>query len=155
MSLRDDLASVLARDPRYSIHAYAFVFEALEHTKKLRKQSARTQPLERPPSGPAPAKPVRRRPKRGTRSTAEHVTGPELCLGARDLAIRQYGLLAITVLAQWGIHSTSDLGEIVYNLIASEHLEKTPADHRSDFNSVFDFETALRRDFVVPLDDVA
>ena len=29
MSLRDDLAGVLARDPRYSIHAYAFVFEAL------------------------------------------------------------------------------------------------------------------------------
>ena len=33
MSFRSDLANVLARDPRYSIHAYAFIFEALEYTK--------------------------------------------------------------------------------------------------------------------------
>ena len=29
MSLRDDLAGVLARDPRYPIQAYAFVLESL------------------------------------------------------------------------------------------------------------------------------
>ena len=39
MSLRDDLAGVLARDPRYSIHAYAFVFEALEYTKNRKKRT--------------------------------------------------------------------------------------------------------------------
>ena len=38
MSLRDDLAGVLARDPRYSIQAYAFVFEALDFTKKSLKK---------------------------------------------------------------------------------------------------------------------
>ena len=27
MSFRNDLAGVLARDPRYTIHAYAFVFD--------------------------------------------------------------------------------------------------------------------------------
>ena len=43
MSLRDDLAGVLARDPRYSIHAYAFVFEALEETNQVRTgQKGRT-----------------------------------------------------------------------------------------------------------------
>jgi len=31
--LRNDLAGVLARDPRYSIYAYAFVLEALEYTR--------------------------------------------------------------------------------------------------------------------------
>ena len=43
-----------------------------------------------------------------------------------------------------GTASTSDIGEIVYNLIASGDLDKTPADQRSDFDDVFDFATALR-----------
>ncbi len=135
MSLRDDLAGVLARDSRYTIHAYAFVFEALEHTKQLRREDRARRSRTRKPSG--------------------HVTGRELCLGLRDLALKQYGLLTITVLAQWGIHSTSDIGEIVYNLIASGDFEKTPGDARSDFDLVFDFDDAFRRSYVMPLDDVA
>ena len=39
MSLRDDLAGVLARDPRYTIQAYAFLFEALEFTKSRKKRT--------------------------------------------------------------------------------------------------------------------
>src|SRR5215218_8377288 len=99
MSLRDDLAGVLARDPRYSIHGYAFVFEALEFTKALKKRTARS----------------RDRKVKGSR----HVSGRDLCEGARMLALAHYGLMAMAVLCQWGIHSTSDLGNIVYNLIAS------------------------------------
>ncbi|WP_435011224.1 Minf_1886 family protein [Tundrisphaera lichenicola] len=136
MSLRDELAGVLARDPRYSIHAYAFIFEAIEHTKSLKKR--------------AQAKSRGRRPTR-----SRHVTGRELCEGARLLALSHYGLLAKAVLNQWGIRSTSDLGEIVFNLIASGDLEKSPTDSRGDFDHVFDFEEALRRDFVLALDDVA
>lgn len=138
MSLRDELAGVLARDPRYSIHAYAFIFEALEYTKKLRK---RTQSR------------LRTRSRRTSRS--RHVTGRELCEGVRHLALSQYGLLAMAVLNTWGIRSTSDLGEIVYNLIASGDLEKSPSDSRADFDHVYDFESALRRDVVLALDDVA
>ena len=44
MSLRDDLAGVLARDPRYPIQAYAFVFEALEYTKNLKKRRPGARP---------------------------------------------------------------------------------------------------------------
>ena len=135
MSLRDDLAGVLARDPRYSIHAYAFVFEAISHTKKLQARAR-----------------VR---AKGRRSAPRHVTGQQLCRGACALALAHYGLLAKVVLRQWGIRSTSDLGEIVYNLIASGDLEKTPADSRADFDGVFDLEQALARDFKLALDDVA
>ena len=138
MSLRDDLAGVLARDSRYSIHAYAFVFESLEYTKN-RKRKAQ----------------LRTRARGRGNDQSRHVSPRELCEGARDLALRNYGLLALTVLSQWGIRSTSDLGEIVFNLIASGDLEKTPTDSRVDFDNVFDFETALRRDYIVALDDVA
>lgn len=138
MSLRDELAGVLARDHRYSIHAYAFVFEALEYTKDLKKRvQARTR-------------------TRGRRaSKLRHVTGRELCEGARLLALSHYGLLAMAVLGQWGIRETSDFGEIVYNLIASGDLERSPADTKADFDRVYEFEDALRRDYVLALDDVA
>jgi uncharacterized repeat protein (TIGR04138 family) len=139
MSFRDDLAGVLARDPRYPIQAYVFIFEALEHTKRLRK---RLRPRVRA-----------RRSRKGDRS--QHVTGHDLCFGARDLAQRQYGLMALAVLSRWGIQSTGDLGNLVYNLIASGDLEKTPADARTDFDGVFDFEAAFRRDYLLTLDDVA
>jgi uncharacterized repeat protein (TIGR04138 family) len=137
MSLRDELAGVLALDPRYPIHAYAFVFEALEYTKNLKKRAqARTRSRRRTPS-------------------TRHVTGRELCEGVRIMALSHYGMMAIIVLNQWGIRQTSDLGEIVFNLIASGDLEKSPTDSRADFDHVYDFDSALRRDFVVSLDDVA
>ena len=126
MSLRDDLAGVLARDSRYTIHAYAFVFESLEFTKNLKKKSrARTR---------ARGKPA---------ETTRHVTPRELCAGARDLALRHYGLLAMTVLNQWGIRSTSDLGEIVFNLVEAGLMSKTTKDDRLDFKDVYDLDTAL------------
>jgi uncharacterized repeat protein (TIGR04138 family) len=139
MSLRKDLAGVLARDPRYSIHAYGFVLDALEYTKRRLKKRVQT----------------RSRARGKAFTAARHVSGRELCDGARRLALDHYGLMALTVLNLWGIRSTSDLGEIVFNLIASGDLEKTPNDLRSDFDHVFDFETALRRDYVLRLDEVA
>jgi uncharacterized repeat protein (TIGR04138 family) len=137
MSQRDDLAGVLARDPRYTIQAYTFVVEALEYTKGLKKRS---QPRTR---------------SRGRSVAARHVSGQELCEGARRLAVDSFGMMAMTVLSLWGLHSTSDIGEVVYNLIASGDFEKTPDDSRSDFDGVFDFEEAFRRRFVIELEDVA
>lgn len=136
MSLRDDLAGVLARDSRYSIHAYAFLFEAIEYSRKLLGRSSS-------------------RTKGGKGRGARHISGRQLCEGACTMAISHYGLLARVVLRQWGIRSTSDLGEIVYNLIASGDLEKTPHDSRADFDDLFDLEQALARDFTLVLDDVA
>ena len=139
MSLRDDLAGVLARDSRYAIHAYAFLFEALEYAKALKQRSLTRSRARRSKAG-APTR---------------HVNGRELCEGVRDLALKQYGLMALAVLAQWGIRSTSDVGNLVFNLIASGDLEKTENDARADFDDVFDFEVALRRNYIVALDDVA
>ncbi len=138
MSLRDDLAGVLARDPRYDLNAYLFIFEALEFTKNLKLKAQ-----------------GKSRTRARAKAASRHVTGQELCQGARELAQAQYGLLALTVLNQWGIHSTSDLGDIVYNLIATGDLDKTPTDSRTDFDDVFDFQAAFRDQFVLALDDVA
>ena len=43
---------------------------------------------------------MQRRGRRG------HVSGRELVLGMRDLACERFGLMARTVLSQWGVTST-------------------------------------------------
>ena len=132
MSFRDALAGTVARDPRYSIEAYEFVIEALDFTK-ARLRSDKT--------------------KRGGKGRG-HVSGRQLSEGARDLALRQFGPLALVVLERWGIRSTSDIGDIVYNMIAAGGMERSPRDSRSDFDGVYDFDAAFRRDYVLSLEDV-
>jgi uncharacterized repeat protein (TIGR04138 family) len=151
MSLRNHLPRIIARDPRFSIDAYAFVLEALDRAR-IQKLNAHRSRSDRAATA---------RPGRSARSRAPiprgagHVTGQELCESVRTLALNQYGLLATTVLRHWGIRSTSDIGDIIYNMIASGDLEKTPSDSRSDFDNVFDFDTALRPKLALAHDELA
>jgi uncharacterized repeat protein (TIGR04138 family) len=154
MNIRDELARVIARDSRYSIEAYAFVLESLRlarhhKLKGLAKKQERTNP---PRARKKSAATAHKKDQTGS-EVSGHVTGRELCQAARRLALRHYGLMALTVVHQWGVRSTSDLGEIVYNLIDTGNLDKTPSDSRADFDDVFDFETALRPKLVLAEDN--
>lgn len=72
-----------------------------------------------------------------------HISGRELAESVRDLAIRKFGPMARTVLEHWGIHATSDVGDIVFLLIDSGVLIKRDEDAREDFADVFDFDEAF------------
>jgi len=72
-----------------------------------------------------------------------HVTGHELAEGLKDYAIEEFGPMARTVLEYWGIKSTDDFGEIVFNMIDAGMLGKTEQDSKSDFNNVYDFKTVF------------
>lgn len=76
-----------------------------------------------------------------------HISGQELARGCRDLALERYGPMARTVLEHWGIHSTDDMGEIVYALIDCRVLTKQDSDSPADFLDVFDFEEAFERNY--------
>ncbi len=76
-----------------------------------------------------------------------HITGRELAEGCRDLAIDQYGPMARTVLEHWGVHSTQDMGSIVFALIDCGVLIKQDSDNQEDFQQVFDFEEAFERNY--------
>lgn len=76
-----------------------------------------------------------------------HITGRELAEGCRDLAIAQYGPMARTVLEHWGVHSTEDMGSIVFALIECGVLIKQDSDSQEDFQDVFDFEEAFERNY--------
>ncbi|HXG12137.1 MAG TPA: Minf_1886 family protein [Gemmataceae bacterium] len=127
------LAEIVRRDPRYAYEAYEFVFAALAHTQKMLGHD----PAEEPG---APNRPQR------------HVSGPELLEGIRDLALRQFGLMARTVFRLWGINRTDDFGEIVFNLIEARLMSKTDSDSRADFHNVYDLDQALVRDYRIELD---
>ena len=117
---------VLQDDPRYTIEAYQFVREALSYAQEV--------------MGFGVAEPV---PGGESQPVEKHLTGQEVCEASRSYALEQYGLLAKTVLKNWGINRTDDLGEIVYNLIRVDLMKKSGHDRREDFDAVFDFEMGL------------
>jgi len=139
------LVKLLAEDRRYKIEAYQFVGAGLEYAQDVlglgRPGKTRKRRGAAAKRGEGPAPPVR------------HVSGQELCWALKQLAHRQYGFMARLVLASWGIHSTSDFGAIVYNLIRIGKMAQSEHDRREDFDNVFDFEQALVRDYAITTEE--
>lgn len=90
---------------------------------------------------------VQRRGRRG------HVTGRELLEGLRDLARERFGLMARTVLNQWGVRKTADFGEMVFNLVEEQVMSKQDSDTREDFENVYDFEEAFDHDTQIEIEE--
>jgi uncharacterized repeat protein (TIGR04138 family) len=82
-----------------------------------------------------------------------HITGRELALSCRDLALDRYGVTARLVLEFWGVRNTSDIGDIVFTLVELHLLISQPGDSRTDFADVYDFDQAFEREY--PWDGVA
>lgn len=76
-----------------------------------------------------------------------HISGQELAEGACGLAIDKYGPLARTVLEYWGVHSTDDLGDIVFALVDIGLLVKRDEDRPEDFRDVLDFEAVFDAEY--------
>jgi uncharacterized repeat protein (TIGR04138 family) len=131
------IAELLKKDRRYAIEAYVFIFDALSYAQSVLEMGRET------PSEPAAE------PREDEEAPERHVTGQELCEAIRHFALEQYGYMAKTVLNNWGIHSTGDFGEIVFNLIGVGQMRKTPSDRREDFDDVYDFDAALRQEFKI------
>ncbi len=118
-----DLATTMLelrrKDPRYQTTAYLFAHEALDHTL--------TKVLNLP------------------KDQRRHVTASELLHGMRDFAVERFGYLARPVWEAWGIYSTSDWGNVIYNLITHNLMSANEDDRPEDFEGVFDFEAAFDR----------
>ena len=123
------MRDLLNQDKRFKLEAYQFIRESLQYAH----EHLRTE-TDSPAAGLEKAGP-------------HHVTGQELCEACRLYAIEQYGYLAKIVLANWGIHSTSDFGELVYNLIRIEQMRKSDSDRREEFDDVYAFDDAFEPEF--------
>ncbi len=128
------MRDLLAEDQRYKLDAYQFIRESLQYAHEhLIGEFAEDESGEN--TGP------------------RHVTGQQLCEACRLYGIEQYGYLTRMVLGNWGIKSTSDFGDLVYNLIRIEQMRKSESDQREDFNDVYDFEDAFEPEFELTVKD--
>ncbi len=73
-----------------------------------------------------------------------HVTGEEILDGMKEMVLEKFGPLAMTVLEHWGIHSTEDFGNIVFNLVEHKVLSKTEEDNIEKFRNAYDFEEVFK-----------
>jgi uncharacterized repeat protein (TIGR04138 family) len=80
------------------------------------------------------------------------VSGRELIEGLCDLAIERFGYLAPEVLNHWGVTRTDDFGEIVFTLVETGLLGKSPRDSKADFENVLDLCHTLRERYRIDLD---
>lgn len=106
-NIKKQVRHVAASFNDYDCHAYFFVNEAVTYT-------------------------VEKIGRNGT--VSRHISGQELIEGSLDYAIREYAFLAPQVFEYWGLRTGSDIGEIVYRLIAENILSASPEDRREDFD---------------------
>ena len=137
------IAQLARQDGRYRFEAYAFVYEALRYAHEVLGMGA----ARRTDSG------TKKKSRASQAKTSEeeraesHLTGQQLCEAIRLYALEQYGYMAKCVLNNWGVYSTGDFGEIVFNLIRIGEMRKTKDDRREDFENLYDFDAALRQGF--------
>ncbi|HSQ30201.1 MAG TPA: Minf_1886 family protein [Gemmatimonadaceae bacterium] len=76
-----------------------------------------------------------------------HISGRELALACRDLALERFGVMSRLVLEHWGIRSTADMGDIVFTLVDLGLLRSQPSDSRDEFAGVYEFDQAFEREY--------
>ena len=120
--------------PKLQFHpnAYDFIFEALQQAQEIFSRQA-TQEDEQ---------------------AEAHVSGQELLEGVRELALKQFGLMTLTVFKQWGVQSTRDFGKMVFEMIEHGRMRKTEHDRLEDFVDIYDFEQVFDVAYVIDTSQV-
>ena len=119
------MEDVIRDDGRYPLEAFAFLHDALNRA------------VGDVHGGEAQF------PQDSESESSRHVSGAQLCLSMRDLALERWGRLARTVLCKWNIRATIDLGNMVYLLVNNSFMRKTEDDSIEDFRDVFSFDDAF------------
>ncbi len=112
----DDVIKQLSyRDVRYSPQAYYFLLETLDFIGEHLESE-------------------------GYGGLDRHVSVGELLSGVRHYALDKFGPLSRIVLEDFGLYSTEDIGEVVFNMVDADLLNKQADDDRQDFARGFDFK---------------
>ena len=131
---------------RFAKEAYLFVFEALQQVQ---------DDLAADPRPPGAGNRAATRAAARDGRIGRHITAAELCEGFRTLAAAQFGGMARTVLNQWGLRDTEDVGRVVFELVERGELCKCDGDRQEDFAGLFDFDAVFDQAFDAALDSVA
>lgn len=78
-----------------------------------------------------------------------HVSGQELCMGLKNFALEQFGMMAPVVLEKWNIKRSDDFGRIVFAMIEAGLMSRSTDDTPDDFHAVYDFNEVFSRSEMV------
>ena len=122
LSFDQAIAKIRSVDSRFSPASYHFIRQSLDHA-------------------------IQRVGRNGPDKRPAHVSGGELLEGFRDLALKEFGPMAKTVLAEWGLLRCSHVGEIVFQLVQHGILGKSETDKPDDFQEIWTFSEAFEAPF--------
>lgn len=123
LDLEDKLLEIAEDDGRYDPYAYRFIFDSLDFVL-FNQGKSHLPPGDR------------------------HITVDQLLEGVKEYGLDQFGPLTRLVLEHWGIYTTEDIGEIVFNLVEGGLLNKQESDHKEDFSNGFDFREVFEESYV-------
>lgn len=72
-----------------------------------------------------------------------HMTGGEILEEFRERTLDQYGPMSYTVLTEWGVERTEDVGEMMLNLTEGGRVRKDEDDTPESFAGGYDFKEAF------------
>ncbi|MFK7883755.1 MAG: Minf_1886 family protein [Phycisphaerales bacterium] len=119
-----DIKTIFERAGGYSPLCLGFIRDGLAHTVEMVHGRPEVELME-------------------LEDESRHVSGQQLCIGLRDFALQQYGLMAKPVLNKWGIHGTRDFGCIIFAMVQADLMRKTDDDTLDDFDGVYQFDEAF------------
>ena len=70
----------------------------------------------------------------------KHMTGADILDEFKERALDQFGPLTYTVLTEWGLHATEDIGEMMFNLVDGKRVHKDEDDSPESFLGGYDFK---------------
>lgn len=73
----------------------------------------------------------------------KHMSGAEILEEFRNRTLDQYGPMAYTVLMEWGVKCTEDIGEMMLNLTEGHRIQKDDDDTPESFVGGYDFKEAF------------
>ncbi len=139
------LHSIVEKDPRYRLNAYYYVLETLDFARSQLGMGCSAGQL---PSRQRPGDEEKDEPD----SNLQHITGAELCEAIRIRARWMFGYMAKTVFNQWGVYTTDDFGEIIFNMVDAGKVRTAPGDKKEDFAGIYDFQKAFCDTFTFPME---
>lgn len=112
---------ICEKDPRFHPDAYDHLKDALDYTVKgiMEREKA-----------------------------PRHVNGAELAFGFRDYTLKEYGPMSKSLLKEWGVGKTRDIGDMVFNLIEHHVFSREEGDSPSDFDAIYTFKQAFDKPYL-------
>ena len=69
-----------------------------------------------------------------------HMSSADVMEEFKERALDQYGPMTFTVLGEWGLSSTEDIGEMMFNLTENHRVRKDENDTPESFANGYDFK---------------